>query len=328
MMRWLVVGLATAGLVGTVGVVGTTAAAGGSPADGAAPDKTQPPTTGAPGAVGPSTVAPSSVPPLATNPPLQTAPPTSAWIATTTPTTLAPITVPTTVPGPAVTASTAVPVTSFDGLKWLTDVYAAVADDPFALLDISEQSVVINTPADLFVAHLLGVAITEQVDAGIDPPAYTVTAEGKAVRVCAGATLCDVFSDFYAPTGLLESFSINGAPLAVSASTRRVNVESLTIESALCRLRSDGVLSCALLLTSEGASTALHFDQSSFTATDGRQFGPDPAASVFTRSINDGGFGSAHLLFPGAPLEGDIAVPIVSGMSGTPTTATVTVTEV
>ena len=76
-------------------------------------------------------------------------------------------------PGPAVTASTAVPVTSFDGLKWLTDVYAAVADDPFALLDISEQSVVINTPADLFVAHLLGVAITEQVDAGIDPPAPT-----------------------------------------------------------------------------------------------------------------------------------------------------------
>lgn len=331
MKRSLVVAMTAVGLVGTVGAIGSTAVAGDSHGMALAPNKTQPTTSGAPGPDAPSTMAPSSVPPLGQNTAAPTAPPTSSWLVTTPPTTMAPTTAPTmatTLPPVSLPAPTVAPAVAFDGQKWLAEVYAAVVDDPFTLIDVAERSVVINSQADLFIAHLLGVAIAEQVDAGIDPPEYTVTGDGKAVQVCVDDTKCDVFSDFHAPTGLLESFSINGEPLAVSVSTRRINVESLAIDSALCRSQSEGVLSCALLLTSEGASTALHWDQAFFTATDGRQFAPDLTTSVFSRSIADGGFGSAHLIFPGAPFEGEISLPIVSGMSGTPTVVSIAMQDI
>ena len=329
MKRWLVVGLTAAGLVGTVGIIGSTAAAGNSPSDGIAPDKTQPPTTAAPGAVGPSTVAPSSVPSLGTNPTQPTAaPPTSLWIATTPPTTMGPITVPTTVPGPPVTGSTTAP-SSFDGLAWFTEVYATLAgDDPFALIDLAERTTVRNTGADVFTVYLLGAHVADQLDGGMPMPEYTVTANGKAVQVCADGTTCALYGDFVAPTGLLESFSVNGVPLVASASFRDTAVESVSVDLALCVMQPDTSVSCAILLRSEGASAAFTWEQAALTAADGRQFGVDVARSVFTASVPDGGFGSARLVFPAATIDGQLTIPLVSGVTGTPTTLTITLRSV
>ena len=320
--------LAVVSVVGA-GVVGSAAAAGPGPAPGTALT----PTTGKPSDAGPG-LPPSSVPPLGTSVAQPTAvPPTSSWIVTTS--TIALATTPSTRPDvstPA-TASTAAAVTSFDGLAFLTDVYAALADDPFTLLDIAEQRTVINTPADVFIAHLLGVTITHQIDLGQPLPSYTVSQDGKAVQVCSdgassSASKCEVFSDFYAPTGLLETFSINGVPLAVSALFRNINVESLAVDSTLCLMQFDGALSCVILLTSQGASTALHWDQAVFTSDDGRQFRPDLNRSAFTPSIAADGFGSGHLIFPGAALTGAITLPIVSGLSGTLNTVSIPLSEV
>jgi hypothetical protein len=328
MKRWLVVGLTAAGLVGTVGVIGSTVAAGGSPSVGIAPDKTQPPTTAAPGAVGPSTVAPSSVPPLGTNPTQPTAvPPTSLWIATTAPTTLAPITVPTTVLGTPATGFIA--TSSFDGLAWFTELYATlVGDDPFALIDLADRTTVRNTGADVFTVYLLGAHVADQLDGGLPMPEYTVTANGKAVQVCVDGTACTLYSDFVAPTGLLESFSINGVPLVASASFRDTGVESVSVDLALCLMQPDTSVSCVILLRSEGASAALTWEQAVLSATDGRQFGLDVARSVFTPSVPDGGFGSARLVFPAATIDGQLTIPFVSGVTGTPTTLTITLRAV
>ena len=326
MKRWLVVGLTAAGLVGTVGIIGSTAAAGGTPSSAEAPDKTQPPTTGAPGAVGPSTVAPSSVPPLGTNP---TQPPTSLWIATTAPTTIAPITVPTTVPGPPVTGSTVAPASSFDGLAWFTEIYATLAgDDPFALLDLAERTTVRNTAAEVFTVWVLGAHVADQLDGGLPMPVYTVTPNGKAVQVCVDGTACTTYGDFFAPTGLLESFSVNGVPLTASASFRDASVESVSVDLALCIMLPDTSVSCVVLLQSEGASVAISWEQSVLTATDGRQFGLDVARSVFTASIADGGFGSARLVFPAATIDGQLTIPLVSGQTGTPNTLTLSLRSV
>lgn len=324
MKRWLVVGLAAAGLVGVVGVVGSTAAAGESPAEGAEPAKTQPGTS-APGAVVPPTVAPSSVPPLGTNP----GPPTSAWVATTTPTTLAPITVPTTLPGPPITGSTVAPASSFDGVAWFTEVYATLAsDDPFALLDVGERTTVRNTSADVFTLYLLGVHVADQLDAGRPMPAYTVTASGKAVQVCADGTTCTMYGDFFAPTGLLESFTVNGVPLAAGAAFGSADVESVSVDLAVCVVLPDTSASCVILLRSEGASAAFTWEQAVLTAADGRQFGLDAAGSVFTPSIPDGGFGSARLVFPAGVVEGELTIPVVSGVTGTPNTLTLALRSV
>jgi hypothetical protein len=328
MKRWLVVGLTAAGLVGTVGIIGSTAAAGGSPSDAIAPDKTQPPTTAAPGAVGPSTLAPSSVPPLGTNPTQPTAvPPTSLWIATTAPTTVVPITVPATVPGPPATGSSA--PSSFDGLAWFTELYATLAgDDPFALIDLAERTTVRNTSADVFTVYLLGAHVADQLDGGMPMPEYTVTANGKAVQVCADGTTCALYGDFFAPTGLLESFSVNGVPLVASASFRDTAVESVSVDLALCVMQPVTSVSCVILLRSEGASAAFTWEQAALTAADGRQFGVDVASSVFTASVPDGGFGSARLVFPAATIDGQLTIPLVSGVTGTPTTLTITLRSV
>jgi hypothetical protein len=330
MKRWLVVGMAAAGLAGTVGIIGSSAAAGGTAPNAAAPDKTQPPTTAAPGAVAAPTVAPSSVPPLGTSPTQPTAvPPTSLWIATTAPTTVVPITVPTTVPGPPVTGGTVPPASAFDGLAWFTEVYATLAgDDPFALVDLAERTTVRNTAADVFTIHLLGAHVADQLDGGLPMPEYTVTANGKSVQVCADVTTCTLYGDFVAPTGLLESFSVNGVPLVASASFREADVESVSVDLALCVMQPDTSVSCVLLLRSEGASAAFTWEQAVLTATDGRQFGLDVARSVFTPSVPDGGFGSARLVFPAATIDGQLTIPLVSGMTGTPTTLTLTLRAV
>ena len=307
--------MAAAALVGTAGIVGSTAAVGAAHRTGVAPDKTQPPTSAALGAVGPSTLAPSSVPSLAT------APPTSLWIATAPPsTTPAPITVPTSVPVPG---STLAPAAPFDGFAWLSEVYATLAgDNPFALLDLAERTTVRNTAADVFTVYLLGAHIADQLDAGLPMPEYTVTPNGKAVQVCADATTCTLYADFYAPTGLLESFSVNGVALTASATFREASLESVNVDLALCVTQPDTTLGCVVLVQSEGASAAITWEQAVFTATDGRQFGLDIARSVFTPSIADGGFGSARLVFPGAPVDGQVTIPFVSGLTGTPNTLT------
>jgi hypothetical protein len=319
MKRWLVLGMAAAGLVSTAGIIASTAVAGAAHGSGAAPDKTQPSTSAALGAVGPSTLAPSSVPALST------AVPTSLWIATTPPPTIPPpITVPTSVPTSVpVTGPTVAPGASFDGFAWFSEVYATLAgDDPFGLLDLAERTTVRNTAAEVFTVYLLGAHVADQLDGGMPMPEYTVTPNGKAVQVCADATVCTLYADFFAPTGLLETFSVNGVPLTASATFRGVAVESVSVDLALCVIQPDTSLSCVVLLQSEGASAALTWEQAVFTATDGRQFGLDVAHSSFTPSIPDGGFGSARLVFPGAPVDGQLTVPLVSGLTGTQNTLT------
>lgn len=313
--------VAVLALAGVVGAVGGAAAAG--PADATLPpDKTTVPTTAlASGATSPS-------------PPTIVAPPTSAWLETTTvpaaPT--APTAPAATLPPVTVAPATAVPATStatagFDGLAFVTEVYAAVNGDPLTLLDIAGRTVIVNSPADVFLAHLLGVTITNRVHGGPTTPRYTVAVDGKGVSVCPDSGECDVFGSFVAPTGLVESFSVNAIPIEESfgIARREVVVESLTVDSTLCFLGTDAALSCASFASSDGAATALSWDQAVFTALDGRQFFPDLTASAFARSIADGGFGSAHLVFFGAPLEGELTVPVVSGMSGTPSVATISV---
>jgi hypothetical protein len=159
-------------------------------------------------------------------------------------------------------------------------------------------------------------------------PVFTVTPNGKAVQVCADGTTCTQYGDFFAPTGLLESFSVNGVPLSASASFRDAGVESVTVDLALCVTQPDTSVSCVILLQSEGASAALTWEQAVLTATDGRQFGLDVARSIFTPSIPDGGFGSARLVFPGATVDGQISIPLVSGQTGTPNTLTLTLRSV
>lgn len=305
-------------MAGLIGVVGRAAASSPGPA-GSAPDKTVAPT--APG------TAPSGAP-------APGVPPTSAWIATTT------ITTTTAVP-PAVTATTlattdansattiqpVAPTAGFDGLTFLTDVYAAVNGDPLTLIDVAEGTTIINSAADLWVAHLLTVSMTNRIQGGPPPPAYIVSPEGKGVSVCADTGTCESFGDFYAPTGLLESFTINGVALddAMSISTRQIVVESLIVDTALCIKPIEGPLSCVVIVSSEGAAAALMFEQATFIGLDGQHFLPDLNVSAFPASVADGGFGSAHLVFAGAPLDGDLTFPVVSGVSGVASTVSVPV---
>ena len=169
---------------------------------------------------------------------------------------------------------------------------------------------------------MLGAHVADQLDGGLPMPVYTVTPNGKAVQVCADGTACTTYSDFFAPTGLLESFSINGMPLTASASFREARVESVSVDLGLCIALPDTSVSCVVLLRSEGASAAITWEQAVLTATDGRQFGLDVTRSVFTPSVPDGGFGSARLVFPGATVDGQLTIPIVSGQTGTPNTLT------
>jgi len=219
------------------------------------------------------------------------------------------------------------PTAGFDGLTFLTDVYAAVNDDPLVLIDIAESSTILNSAADLWVAHLLGVSMTNRIHAGPQTPPSTVSAAGKAVSVCADTGVCESFGDFYAPTGLLESFTINGVVIddVMSVLTRPTVVESLSVDTALCLKSTDGTMSCIVLLSSDGASTALKFEQALFVGLDGQQFTPDLNLSAFATSIAEGDFGSAHLVFPGAPIDGEITFPVVTGVSGAQSTVSLPV---
>ncbi len=318
MRRWISVLLALAGLVG---VVGSAAAASGPGPAGPAPDKTVAPTT-------PVTAPPGSAPPIGTAPLPSQAPPTSAWLVTTstsTSTTVFATTVPTIDENTSPTNVPLAPTAGFDGLTFLTDVYAAVNDDPLVLIDIAERSTIINSAADLWVAHVLGVSMTTRIHAAPPTPAYTVSAAGKAVSVCTDTGACESFGDFYAPTGLLESFTINGVVVddVISVLSRPVVVESLSVDTALCVTSTDAVLSCILLMSSDGASAALEFEQALFVGLDGQQFAPDLNLSAYATSIADGDFGSAHLVFPGAPIDGEITFPVVTGVSGAQSTVSV-----
>ena len=293
-------------LAGLVGVVGSAAAASGPGPAGPAPDQTVTPTT-----------------PI-------TAPPTSAWIVTTstsTSTTVFATTVPTIDENTGPTNVPIAPRAGFDGLTFLTDVYAAVNDDPLVLIDIAERSTIINSAADLWVAHVLGVSMTTRIHAAPPTPAYTVSAAGKAVSVCTDTGACESFGDFYAPTGLLESFTINGVVVddVISVLSRPVVVESLSVDTALCVTSTYAVASCILLMSSDGASAALEFEQALFVGLDGQQFAPELNLSAYATSIADGNFGSAHLVFPGAPIDGEITFPVVTGVSGAQSTVSVSV---
>jgi hypothetical protein len=325
--------IALFGLVGVLGLVGTTATAAGSPSGrSAAPDKTVAPTS------------PGDVPTSAGNAPTSAGNvPTSAWIPTTTVTAPAP-TAPTTagppptVPGPTTapsptTVSTTAPATGaagFDGLALFTEIYTAVnATDTELIFDTAEQRTIRDSSAELFVVYLAATTFTD-VQFGAVLPTYTVAADGKGVQVCADTGQCDVFGDFFAPTGLLESFSMNGVPIddRLSVSPRAVQVESLSIDFALCLQRADLAISCVVPASAEGGSVAFSWDQAVITSNDGQAFALDPTQSFYAPSVADGGFTSAHLVFPGGPLLGEITLPIVSGLTGTPIVVTIPVRAV
>lgn len=274
-------------------VVASSAAAGTSARSALAPDKTTVPTTAKP----PGTpVTTSTVPPAA-----------------------APVT--------SIVGGATVAASSFDGFAFLDDVFTAVGDDPFVLLDIANEQTVLNSMADLYIAHLLGVTITRDRLGSAPQPSYTVAVDGKAVSVCDEQSQCDRFSDFIAPTGLLESFSINDLPLtdSIGVSFRDVEVESVTVDSTLCLLSIEPSLGCVVLFSAEGASAAISWDQATFTSVTGHTFVPDLARSVVAPSIADGDVGTAYLVFPGAPREGDLRFAVVTGMTGVANTVLVSI---
>ena len=172
------------------------------------------------------------------------APSVTVWPSTTTDSAT------TTLPGPATTSAntststgfppptTAFPgVPNFDAATFLSDFYAGLAVDPFVTSELADQNAVVGSPAFAFLYHEVGVAGSIDVFTDLQLPEYTVTANGPAVNVCRDDGRCESFSDFVLARGLLESFSVDGQPIAewTSEYARRTTVESLTIDGTLRR---------------------------------------------------------------------------------------------
>ena len=303
--------LATALLVATGGLV-SVAVATTSQAMSRAPEKTAPPPA-------PATTAATTVPPSVT-----------VWPSTTTDSAT------TTLPGPASTSAntststgfppptTAFPgVPNFDAATFLSDFYAGLAVDPFVTSELADQNAVVGSPAFAFLYHEVGVAGSIDVFTDLQLPEYTVTANGPAVNVCRDDGRCESFSDFVLARGLLESFSVDGQPIAgwTSEYARRTTVESLTIDGTFAvRRPSDGLLSVVVLLTATGGGTAFGWEQATYVDATGRQFPIDPANSQFPEYVDDGGIDLAHVSFAGAQHGGQLIVPFTASDTGVATT--------
>ena len=265
--------------------------------------------------------------------------PTNATAATTTtlwPSTTAVRPAATTVP--AATTSTALaPSTTvfpptvagdpFDGFTLLRDFYGRLGVDPFSAADLVDQAAPGST-AEAFLYHEIGAAIAI-FDHTSDPlPAYTVTQTGPSVSVCRDDGVCETFGDFVAVAGALDTLTLDGQPMDDRAGSyqRLTTVETLTLDASFgVRRPRDELLSVVALLTAEGGGTTFAWEQTAYVDATGEQLPIDVATSLYPVRIEDGDFGVAHLLIPGATDDGQLVVPITTDLTGVPTTIRVPV---
>jgi hypothetical protein len=229
--------------------------------------------------------------------------------------------------GPAVPTSATTPIT-FDGYTFLDDFYSQLAVDPFAAASVAETTAP-GSDAYAFVLHEAGAAIAIYNNTTAQLPNYTVTDNGATVGVCDDAGACDSFGDFRIAGVALDTFSIDGEPLAqrVSAFERPTTVEALTIDGnyALRRPR-DGALSVVVLVGSEGGGTTFFWERASYVDIAGTPFAIDPAASQYPARVEDGQFTVAHVTFPGAQHGGQLEIPITTDLTRVATTIRIPVT--
>ena len=162
-------------------------------------------------------------------------------------------------------------------------------------------------------------------------PSYTVVADGPAVAVCRDDGACESFSDFVLVGAALDTFAIDGQPMAQRASAyeRQTTVEALTIEASYAvRRPRDELLSVVLLLAAEGGGTTFGWEQASYVDATGRQYPIDVANSHVPARLEDGEFDVAHVSFPGAQHGGQLVIPITTDLTGVATTIRIPVVTV
>jgi hypothetical protein len=230
-------------------------------------------------------------------------------------------------PTTTVAAGPTAPIT-FDGYTFLDNFYRQLAVDPFAAASVAETTAP-GSDAYAFVLHEAGAAIAIYNNTAAPLPNYTVTDDDAAVSVCDDAGACDSFGDFRIAGVALDTFSIDGQPLAqrVSAFERPTTVEALTVDGtyALRRPRDDA-LSVVVLLGSEGGGTTFVWERASYVDLAGNPFAIDPAASQYPERIEDGQFTVAHVTFAGAEHGGQLEIPITTDLTRVATTIRIPVT--
>jgi hypothetical protein len=234
---------------------------------------------------------------------------------------------PSTTVAPAVPTSATAPIT-FDGYTFLRNFYSELAVDPFGAAEDAEMTA-LGSDAYAFVLHEAGTAIAVYNNTTIPLPNYTVTDNGDAVEVCSDAGACDTFGDFRIAGVLLDTFSIDGQPLAerVSAFERPTTVEALTIDASYALRRPrDEALSVVVLLGSEGGGTTFFWDRARYVDIAGTPFAIDAAASQYPTRLEDGQFTVAHATFAGALHGGQLEVPITTDLTRVATTIRIPVT--
>jgi hypothetical protein len=270
---------------------------------------------------------PSALPPKTTVPsgPATTVWPTTSVAGAAPPTSVGAL--PTTGTGSAVPTSATAPIT-FDGYTFLDNFYAQLAVDPFAAARVAETTAP-GSDAYAFVLHEAGVAIAIYNNTALPLPNYTVADDGATVKVCDDAGECDTFGDFRIAGARLDTFSIDGQPVAerVSSFERPTTVEAVTVDAsyALRRPRDDA-LSVVVLLGSEGGGTNFFWERASYVDLAGSPFAIDQAASQYPARLEDGEFTVAHATFPGAPHGGQLEVPITTDLTRVATTIRIPVT--
>jgi hypothetical protein len=259
-----------------------------------------------------------------------TGPTTTVWPTTSmveaAPSTGVSVAPPTTI-GTTVPTSPTAPIT-FDGFTFLDNFYSQLAVDPFAAANVAEMTAP-GSDAYAFVLHEAGAAIAIYNNTTVPLPNYTVTDNGATVSVCNDADECDSFGDFRIAGVALDTFSIDGEPLAqrVSAFERPTTVEALSVDGnyALRRPR-DEALSVVVLLGSEGGGTTFFWERASYVDIAGNPFAIDPAASQYPQRIEDGQFTVAHVTFAGAQHGGQLEIPITTDLTRVATTIRIPVT--
>ncbi|HET9667298.1 MAG TPA: hypothetical protein VFP09_11095, partial [Desertimonas sp.] len=226
--------------------------------------------------------------------------------------------------------TTAPSATSFDGFTFLRDFYRRLAFDPFAAAEVAEATTLGST-ANSFMLHEVVVAIAILGHTTAPLPSYTVVADGPAVAVCRDDGACETFSDFVLVGTALDTFAIDGQPMAQRASAyeRPTTVETLTIDSSYAvRRPRDELLSVVVLLAAEGGGTTFGWDQASYVDATGLQHPVDAVNSQFPGRLEDGDFAVAHVSFPGAQHGGQVVIPITTDLTGVATTIRVPVVTV
>jgi hypothetical protein len=251
--------------------------------------------------------------------------PTTSTVAAVPSTGLGPA--PSTSIAPVTPTSATAPVT-FDGYTFLDDFYSQLAVDPFAAASVAE-TMAPESDAYAFVLHEAGAAIAIYQNTTVPLPNYTVTDNGATVSVCDDPGGCDSFGDFRIAGVALDTFSIDGEPLAqrVSAFERPTTVEALTIDGSYALRRPrDEALSVVVLVGSEGGGTTFVWEQASYVDLAGTPFAIDPGASQYPTRLEDGQVTVAHVTFPGAAHGGQLEIPITTDLTRVATTIRIPVT--